>query len=229
MKTKGLYHYQYNSYKCFRCNSIFLEKKVLRIYLIRHGATIWNAEKRIQGHTDIPLNEIGLEQSRQIAERLRYQKIDAVWSSDLSRARITAEILAEPHGLSVKTTPLLRERRFGDWEGLTQEEIIERGDKHILDAYRAAVVADMPPNAESMESVWNRLSQALEEIISLHTEGQVAVVGHGGSLRVMLCHAMRAPMECVKHIWLDNACLNLVEFNGDRSWVRLMNDTSHLR
>lgn len=201
---------------------------MLKIYLVRHGATIWNAEHRIQGHTDVPLNETGLEQSRRIAQRLKDQKIDAVWSSDLTRARVTAEILAEPHGLTVNTTPLLRERRFGDWEGLTQEEIVARGDRQLLDAYRAAVVADLPPNAESMQSVWNRLSQALKEIIHLHAEGQVAVVGHGGSLRVILCQAMRAPMECVRHIWLDNACLSLVEFNGDRSWVRLMNDTSHL-
>lgn len=201
---------------------------MLKIYLVRHGATIWNAEQRIQGHTDVPLNETGLEQSRRIAQRLKDQKIDAVWSSDLTRARVTAEILAEPHGLTVNTTPLLRERRFGDWEGLTQEEIVARGDRQLLDAYRAAVVADLPPNAESMQSVWNRLSQALKEIIHLHAEGQVAVVGHGGSLRVILCQAMRAPMECVRHIWLDNACLSLVEFNGDRSWVRLMNDTSHL-
>ncbi len=201
---------------------------MLKIYLVRHGATIWNAEQRIQGHTDVPLNETGLEQSRRIAQRLKDQKIDAVWSSDLTRARVTAEILAEPHGLTVNTTPLLRERRFGDWEGLTQEEIVARGDRQLLDAYRAAVVADLPPNAESMQSVWNRLSQALKEIIHLHAEGQVVVVGHGGSLRVILCQAMRAPMECVRHIWLDNACLSLVEFNGDRSWVRLMNDTSHL-
>lgn len=201
---------------------------MLKIYLVRHGVTIWNAEQRIQGHTDVPLNETGLEQSRRIAQRLKDQKIDAVWSSDLTRARVTAEILAEPHGLTVNTTPLLRERRFGDWEGLTQEEIVARGDRQLLDAYRAAVVADLPPNAESMQSVWNRLSQALKEIIHLHAEGQVAVVGHGGSLRVILCQAMRAPMECVRHIWLDNACLSLVEFNGDRSWVRLMNDTSHL-
>jgi broad specificity phosphatase PhoE len=212
----------------FSFKPAFLRKKVLKIYLVRHGATIWNAEHRIQGHTDVPLNETGLEQSRRIAQRLKDQKIDAVWSSDLTRARVTAEILAEPHGLTVNTTPLLRERRFGDWEGLTQEEIVARGDRQLLDAYRAAVVADLPPNAESMQSVWNRLSQALKEIIHLHAEGQVAVVGHGGSLRVILCQAMRAPMECVRHIWLDNACLSLVEFNGDRSWVRLMNDTSHL-
>lgn len=201
---------------------------MLKIYLIRHGTTIWNTEQRIQGHTDVPLNEFGFEQSRRIAQRLRGEKIDAVWSSDLSRARVTAEILAEPHGLPVKTTPLLRERRFGDWEGLTQEEIVARGDRELLDAYRAAVVADLPPNAESMQSVWDRLSQVLQDIILLHAEGQVAVVGHGGSLRVILCQAMRAPLECVRHIWLDNACLSLVEFNGDRSWVRLMNDTSHL-
>jgi alpha-ribazole phosphatase len=201
---------------------------VLRIYLVRHGSTIWNAQQRIQGHTDVPLNETGLQQSRLIAQRLQDLKLDAVWSSDLLRARVTAEIIAQPHGLSVQTTPLLRERRFGDWEGLTQEEIIARGDQQLLDAYRSAVVADLPPNAEPMQSVWDRLSQALQEIIGQHTEGQVAVVGHGGSLRVILCQAMRAPLECVRHIWLDNACLNLVEFHGDRSWVRLMNDTSHL-
>src|ERR1051326_3352209 len=90
---------------------------VTRLFVVRHGVTAWNAEGRWQGHTDVSLTDEGIAQAHGVARRLAKERVDAVWSSDLSRARMTAEIIAEHHRLPVATTPALREQRLGDWEG----------------------------------------------------------------------------------------------------------------
>jgi len=183
----------------------------------------------MQGHTDVPLSEEGLEQARRLAARLAEETIDAVWSSDLARARLTAEAIALPHGLSVRTTPLLREQQLGVWEGMTQEEIIARGDEALLRAYRRDSITHRPPESEPLEEVWERLLGGLAEIRRAHPQGTVVAVGHGGSLRVLLCEALNAPLPSMRRLWLDNASLSLIEYAEDRPRVRLMNDTGHLR
>jgi broad specificity phosphatase PhoE len=200
---------------------------LLRLYLVRHGITVWNQERRMQGHTDVPLAQEGVEQARMLAGRLADIPIDVVWSSDLARAWQTAEAIAAPRRLPVVRSPLLRERNLGEWEGLTREEIIARGDEERLNAYLQDSIANPPPG-ESYAEVWNRLLRAQEEIRRAHPEGTVVVVGHGGSLRVLLCDALAAPMTSMRHIALDNASLSLIEYAPDTARVRLMNDTGHL-
>ena len=96
------------------------------ILLARHGETDWNSGRRVQGHTDIPLNAAGVEQARALAEQLAGEPLTAVFSSDLSRALDTARAVAAVHGLEVTVDPRLREKNFGTWEGLTDVEIAER-------------------------------------------------------------------------------------------------------
>src|SRR6185369_6866034 len=96
------------------------------ILLARHGETDWNVERRVQGHSDTPLNDRGRQQACALAEELAGESIDAVYSSDLLRAHETARIVAEQRGLGVTSIRDLRERHFGTWEGLTDEEIFER-------------------------------------------------------------------------------------------------------
>src|SRR5262245_65615545 len=96
------------------------------LLLTRHGETDWNREHRVQGHTDVPLNENGREQARALAERLVDVPLAAIYASDLARARETAEIVARRLGLGVVLDPGLREKNFGSWEGLTDVEIAER-------------------------------------------------------------------------------------------------------
>ncbi|HZO91262.1 MAG TPA: histidine phosphatase family protein [Chthonomonadaceae bacterium] len=207
----------------------------LRLYLVRHGVTAWNRQMRMQGHTDVPLDEEGLEQARRIARRLASEARppQAVWSSDLLRARQTAEAIAAPLGLTVQTTPLLRETMLGEWEGLTRAEIEARGDgehlaRYILDSHKYR-----PPGGETLEAAWERMVRAAAEIRAQHPRGQVAIVGHGGSLRVLLCEALDAPIASLRRLWLDNASLSVIEQYGDPCnpirRVTLLNDTSHLR
>lgn len=200
----------------------------LRLYIVRHGVTVWNNEARLQGHTDIPLSPEGEAQAKRLAERLSGERIQAVWSSDLRRAMQTAEIVAQPHNVEIKATPLLRESMLGDWEGLTEDEILARGDAERFSAYRRDSLTHRPPNGERLEEVQARILSVLGDIRSVAAEGTVAVIGHGGSLRVILADALGAPLSALRHIWLDNASLSLVEYGPERTWVKLLNDTSHL-
>ncbi|CEK15728.1 fructose-2,6-bisphosphatase [Chthonomonas calidirosea] len=206
----------------------------LRLYIVRHGRTIWNEEGRMQGHTDVPLDAEGHRQAEHIADRLSAlpQPLQAVWSSDLQRARVTAEVIARRFSLSVQATPLLRETMLGDWEGLTRAEIVARGDKALLEAYDRDSFHNRPPNSEPLAHVWQRMLQVLHTIRSAFPTGQVAIVGHGSSLRVLFCNALRAPMESMPRVWVDNASLSLIEEEPREpepfARLLLLNDTSHL-
>lgn len=189
---------------------------------------------RFQGHTDIPLQEEGLEQARRIASRLALLPSApvAVWSSDLTRARQTAEAIAAPHGLTICTTPLLRETMLGEWEGLTRAEIEARGDAERLMLYIKDPFQHRPPGGETLESVWERIAQAANFIRTEHADGDLVIVGHGGSLRALLCQALDTPLHSLRRLRLDNASLSVVEeqegATGPLRWLTLLNDTSHL-
>jgi probable phosphoglycerate mutase len=136
------------------------------LLLVRHGETDWNAEGKLQGHTDRPLNEYGRRQAQTLADRLAGESIDAVYASDLSRARETAEIVGEKLGLTVAVDPDLREKNWGNWEGLTSDERL-----HI--AYEGETSADHR----------ERTLRAMQRIVERHPGERIVVVTHGGSLR----------------------------------------------
>ena len=134
--------------------------------LVRHGETDWNAAGRLQGHTDRPLSELGRRQAQELAERLAGERVDAIYASDLARARETAEIVGAKLGLPVAVDPDLREKHWGTWEGLTGDE-------------RATVELV----GESTEDHRRRVMRAVRRIAASHPGGRIVVVTHGGSLR----------------------------------------------
>jgi broad specificity phosphatase PhoE len=152
---------------------------VTRILLVRHGETDWNLNRRLQGHADRPLNETGREQAHGLAADLAEEQLEAVYSSDLSRASETARIVADARGLDVTMLPELRERHFGTWEGLTDEEIHERFPEAA-----DGVLGD----GESRDQLDRRVLGALSRIAEEHPNGTVLVVSHGGPLRAVLRH-----------------------------------------
>ncbi|MFA5383240.1 MAG: alpha-ribazole phosphatase [Eubacteriales bacterium] len=201
-----------------------------RIYFIRHGQTNWNAEFKFQGHTDVPLSGIGIEQAEFLARRLRDYKITAFYASDLTRAVKTAEILAQPHNLPVMHVPELREVNFGNWEGkvFTQEvknKLIESG-KNWWDS----PFDNSSSKGESFSQMSERVNEAIRSIVERHLDDQeIVVVSHGGVIRAVV--AVLLGMDLV-HYWrlrLDNACLNIIDFNSpDWGTLVLFNDLSHL-
>jgi probable phosphoglycerate mutase len=158
------------------------------LLLVRHGETDWNAAGRWQGQTDIPLNPRGQEQARDVAARLRHMGIAAIVSSDLLRARTTAEIIAAELGLEVNYLDAsLRERSFGCFEGLTREEVEAR----FPEAW-ARYLADpgpAPPGGESRDALVERLLPALASAAN-RLPGPLLVVLHGGAMRALLSEHM---------------------------------------
>jgi broad specificity phosphatase PhoE len=139
---------------------------VTELLLVRHGETDWNAEGRLQGHTDRPLNDYGRGQARSLADDLEGEELEAIYASDLARARETAEIVGSRLGFVVVLDPGLREKDWGNWEGLTA---VERDRVEF--------------SGESTEQHAARMMRALRRIAERHPSGRVLVVTHGGSMR----------------------------------------------
>ena len=143
------------------------------LLLVRHGETDWNLERRYQGHLDSPLNDAGRAQAGAVAEELAAEPVDAVYSSDLGRARATAEVIAARLGLPVQDDPGLREVDVGSWAGLTRDEVAQRfgeGTTH---------------DGESREEHRDRIVAAVRRIAARHPDGCVVLVSHGGSIRAL--------------------------------------------
>jgi broad specificity phosphatase PhoE len=165
---------------------------VTTLLLVRHGETEWNRVGRWQGHSDTPLNDAGREQARALAAEL--SDVDVVYSSDLARARETAEILAEPLGLEVRVDPRLRERGFGAWEGKTTAQIeSEFGEEHARWLAGAAQGAE---DAEPFSDFAARVHAFLDEALERHRDETVLIIAHGGSVRAV--HALAAGLDYVR-------------------------------
>ncbi len=169
------------------------------LLLARHGETDWNKEGRWQGWADPALNDTGRAQARTLAAELEATPFDAVWSSDLRRARETAEILAAPHRVPVLVDPDLREIDIGSWSGLTRAEIADR----FPDGIR--------PDGETREQHAARVLAAVERIARAHPAERVLVVTHGGTLRTLHGHTSDEPYHPVA-----NCAVLEVHFRDDR-------------
>ena len=167
-----------------------------RILLARHGETAWNALGRLQGATDIPLNDTGRDQARALGAALADAGISTVWTSDLSRARETGALVATALGLAApRVEPALRERQFGVFEGLTRHECKSQHPE----AWRAGVAqTGTPPGGELRDVAAARLADALRRIASAPAErdGAVLVISHGGIMRLwlMTLHGPSVPL-----------------------------------
>jgi broad specificity phosphatase PhoE len=164
------------------------------LYLIRHGETDWNVERRWQGHADIPLNERGRQQATQIAQQLAGAGLAAIYSSDLQRALDTAKELSRTTGLPVHTDKRLREINQGEWQGLLAEEVQARHGE-ILRLSRLDPLDAAPPGGETVKQVRDRVIAAIEEIHRNHPHQRVAIVSHGFSLALVRVHYQGYPMS----------------------------------
>lgn len=200
----------------------------MRVIFVRHGETTFNIESRYQGHTDAELSDLGRRQSERVAERLKDEKIAAIYSSDLSRANETAQAIAAFHGLSIQTDEALRECAFGEWEGLSVSEIAERYPE-LYQNYQRDSVTHRAPNGERLEELQERVVQAVEQIAERHPDGTVVIVSHSGPIRVFFCHALGAGLETFRRIHLDNCGITTLSLNSDGRWfLEVLNETCHL-
>lgn len=156
------------------------------IYLVRHGLTDWNEKGLFQGQTDIPLNKKGEEQARAVAKKFLKIKFDAVFSSDLVRAKRTAEIIALEKKIAIKTTKLLRERDFGSFEGRHLKEVLKELKTDIKNLRRTISLKAKELGVESDEEIMIRFLSFLREIAIAWRGKKVLVVTHGSVLRIFL-------------------------------------------
>jgi broad specificity phosphatase PhoE len=199
---------------------------MLHLILVRHGVTEWNAQRRYQGQTDVPLSELGKQQVELVAERLVGQKIDVVYASDLSRAWETAQIIAEMNGLEVSPEPRLRELKFGILEGLTFDEA-EAQHPEMIDAWMEDF-NNTPEGAETIQAFNARTVSLLDDLKEKHDEQVVLLVGHGGSLSEILRVVLSLSKEKRWYLEMENVSLSEVSISEDYVSLRRLNDTCHL-
>ena len=199
-----------------------------RFCLVRHGETAWNAQGRLQGQIDIPLNETGEAQSRAAAARLSAQRFDALYSSDLARTAQTAAAAAALLSLAVVHTPLLRERYFGGFQGLTHDEAKNRYPHDYARFHARDPDHPLPGDGESLRAFSARVEGAFLSLADQHPDQTVLVVTHGGVLDIAHRLASGLALQAKRTFTLRNAALNWIE-RHEAGWSLLdWADTAHL-
>ena len=210
------------------------------IYLIRHGEVAGNAGaiRTFAGARDLELTPRGLQQARAVAARLKEVHLDAVYASKLQRAWRTADGIAADHGLETVQLGGWNEVDYGAWEGLSEAEInadyAELWKQRVADPWTIA-----PPNGESYQMLWARLEPQWDALLEKHAGQTVAVVGHNGSLRVLLCQLLGAPPANARRLQIGNCSLTKVgvaapqnadseKLEGPPLVIAYINDTSFL-
>jgi broad specificity phosphatase PhoE len=183
---------------------------MMALILCRHGRTEWNDQGRYQGQADVPLNTVGRQQARILAQTLRSEPIDAIYSSDLSRAAETAAEIARFHNLQVHRDQRLREINQGCWEGLTVAQIRAR-DAELHSLWESEPLAVRLPGGESVEEVRQRALAALREALEAHPLGLICVVTHKVVLTVIRCELNGDPLDQALRRLPANASFERVE------------------
>ena len=197
-----------------------------RIILVRHGQTAWNNAARFQGHLDSPLTPEGLEQARALGRRLEGEAIAAIYSSDLGRARQTAELIAEFTGNAVAQDGRLRERGLGVFQGLSRAEARER---YPADAerYFSRDPDFVVPEGESARGHFEKAFACLNELAPRHAGETIVVVTHGGLVSSLFRHVCGIDFGAERRYSLKNAAYNLFLWRAGRWTVDTWGDTSH--
>ncbi len=199
-----------------------------RLYLIRHGETLWNIERRAQGIKNIELSQRGIAQGKLLAQRLKKQKIDIIYSSDLSRAYETASIIGKEIDKPVYTLPEIREMNFGDWEGLTMSEIKENY-KDIYDSWKNTPHTAIIPGAETLIQVQERVMKGVHRIIKENKGKNIIMVSHGVAIKTIIFNLLDIDLSNYKKIRQDNTAINIIDFKKDYNVLVSLNDTCHLK
>ncbi len=203
-----------------------------KLILIRHGETAWNAERRLQGHLDIALNAEGERQAAALAGALAGEAIDAIVSSDLQRARQTAQAVAQATGLALATDAGLRERCYGAFEGLLYAEIEQRFPAEFAAWQARDIDAVMPPSARTAESFRQFYQRCLDTIGALaarHPGQTLALVAHGGVLECAYRAACALPLSTPRSFAVKNASVNRFVYADGKLALSSWGEVAHLR
>lgn len=199
-----------------------------RLLLARHGLTESNSTRRFAGYSDVELNAVGCKQVEKLRDRLANEKIDAVYSSDLRRALVAAEVISSGHKVDIVTCSELREINYGSVEGLTFDEIscLYPDIAESITNFNRGLKF---PTGESFEEFIERTSKFLGRLEKHSPSQTILIVSHSGPLRVLICRLLGIALEHWWQIRLDNASLSVMETYPRGAIISLLNDVSHLR
>ena len=202
-------------------------QQITRVLAIRHGETAWNVDTRIQGQLDIPLNETGRWQAHRLALALAEEGIDAVYSSDLLRALETARAVSSGSRHSIVTDVGLRERGFGEFEGMTFKEIEQRWPEQSA-RWRKRDPAFGPRGGEVLTDFYARCVSTVTRLATAHPGQSIAVVAHGGVMDCLYRAATRLDLQAPRSWQLGNASINRLLYTPQGFTLVGWSDTWHL-
>ena len=204
-----------------------MQDQVTRLLVIRHGETAWNTEARIQGHTDIPLNDKGRWQAERTAQALLDEEVDVIYSSDLLRAQHTAQAIAHATGKPLMLDAALRERHFGRLEGKTPDEVGAQWPQE-LQRWRSREPSYGPEGGESLQQFYDRCVQVITRLADRHPGQTVALVAHGGVLDCFYRLANRVPLESPRTWQINNASINRLLYSPEGFSMLAWGDSRHV-
>jgi probable phosphoglycerate mutase len=202
---------------------------ITRICFARHGETDWNAERRMQGHIDTPLNSHGQAQAKLLAQSLQRagHTFDHLYSSDLERAADTAKQVSSALGLGITIDPIFRERHVGVLQGLRLDDA-PQAIPEIWQAHLARDIQHDLGGGESIQAFHERAQQALAMLVAAHAGQTILVVSHGGTLDMMYRIATKQALDQARIAIVPNTSLNWIAFDGKTWSVERWADTDHL-
>jgi broad specificity phosphatase PhoE len=201
-----------------------------RIVLVRHGQTAWNREVRFRGQADVELDEFGLKQAQATGCYLAARwPVVAVYASPLRRATQTAEAIARAHGLTARPLEGLLDINFGEWQGLSPDEVAQRYPA-LYRAWWEAPHTVRFPGGERLDDVRSRIVAALDDVVARHPEQAVALVSHTVANRVLLCAVLGWGNDRFWRLRQETCAVNVFDVEDDGTFtIVLLNDTCHLQ
>lgn len=200
-----------------------------RLLLVRHGEVHDSARGTLYGQRDVPLSDRGRAQSQLTGLALRRYRIHAVYSSDLIRASFVAGEIARHHGLKPILSPLLRERHFGDWQGIGWDDLERQKPEEVARYNADRFHMRVPGESENFQDVQRRVLSFQRELLARHPGQAIAVCAHSGPIRLLLAEALQMPLQALFTFDQDYCCLNAIDFfPSGRVRVALLNSVEHL-
>lgn len=201
----------------------------MRLILVRHGESEWNRIGRYQGQMDAPLSELGLRQAEALAERLRREQIDAIYTSPLQRARRTAEAIARYHpAVPLHEDPALLEIHHGDWQGLYAWEVRERYPDELHE-WRMFPTRSQMPNGESFSNILKRTLTFRERICAQYAaDASIVISTHDVVIKILVADALGMHMDRINRLWITNASISVIEYTDALPFLVSLSEACHL-
>jgi len=198
----------------------------MQLILIRHGETLWNKEKKVQGLTDIALSDIGIMQAKRLALSLKDHPVETIYASPLKRACQTAEIINDYHRKEIMIHRELVEMDMGDFEGLSYQELMTRGSD-FLKRWMTNPAELKMPNGESLEELQDRAWSVMEKIIA--KAENALIVSHNFTIASILCRLRNISLSEFRSACVGTASKTIIHFADGEAAIDILNDRSHLQ